>query len=432
MEQRDFVIAENMGRPDLVSRKLRFFVGTMMLALVLAVALGTTGNVSNAKAFGASTSLTILSGDVSVRHGNGAFVAAVDGETLNEGDAVRTAAQARAILTYFEGSTVTIEPASEISIDRAETLADGGTVVAMTQTLGRTWHVVTKLITGSSKYQVKTPASTASVRGTEFQVDADATVTTITTTEGTVVAQVEDPSAPGATVDVPVTAGMTQTQVKHSAAAPARAATEPERKATVTINGTNGLVVDPAGRANGVSKDGKLVVQTPGAQVKRVDGTIVITLPNVLDGRLAALVSKRSDDDDDDVDVEVKVEDRGVVQVLTDSAKSDGVRKAGGFELTRAAGTTQGRTLDDTEMENVQEPKTGSPSLGVQNGPQGTKRLVPATPARQTVAPTKRPSNGNDTKTAAPRVTTTPRPAVSVRSLTAPSPNRTPSPTTRD
>lgn len=436
--------AENMGRPTLVSRKLRFFVGTMMLALTFAVALGTTGNVSNAKAFGASTSLTILSGDVSVRHGSGAFVAAVDGETLNEGDAVRTAADARAILTYFEGSTVTIEPASEISIDRAETLADGGTVVTMTQTLGRTWHVVTKLITGSSKYEVKTPASTASVRGTEFQVDADATATTVTTTEGTVVAQVEDPAAAGATVSVPVSSGMTQTQVKHAAAAPARAATQPERKATVTIDGTSGLVVDPAGRSNGVSSDGRVVVQTPGAQVRRVDGTIVITLPNVLDGRLAALVEKKNENDDDDVQVQVRVEDRGVVQVLADSARSDGVRKAGGFELTRVAGKTQGRAFDDTEREDVREPKTGSPALGVRNGPQGTRRIVPATPVRPTAAPARRPNDDNKDNQNEPRRATTPRPAATPRSEATrrpqtlitnakrASPTRTPAPTERD
>ena len=430
----------------MVSKKLRFFVGTMMLALVFAVAQGTSGAFSNAKDFGASTSLTILSGDVSVRHGGGAFVAAVDGETLNAGDAVRTAADARAILTYFEGSTVTIEPASEMSIDNAETLADGGTVVVMTQTLGRTWHVVTKLITGSSKYEVKTPASTASVRGTEFQVDADANVTTVTTTEGTVMQHVDDPSTAGAAVDVQVTAGTTQTQVKHSAAAPARPMTEPERKATVTISGTNGLVIDPAGRANGVAKGGKVVVQTPGAQVRRVDGTIVITLPNVLDGQLATFVSKKNADDDDDVDVQAKVEDRGVVQVLTDTAKSDGIRKTGGFELTRAAGTTEGRPLDDTEKEDVSDPKTGTPSVGVQSGPQGTKRLVPATPERPTVAPTRRPTNGNDKPKSTARPTATPRP--SSRSESTPrspvslaplandtrvtAPARTPAPTKKD
>jgi len=416
----------------------------MMLALVLAVALGTTGNVSNAKAFGASTSLTILSGDVSVRHGNGAFVAAVDGETLSEGDAVRTAADARAILTYFEGSTVTIEPASELSIDNAETLADGGTVVVMTQALGRTWHVVTKLITGSSKYEVKTPASTASVRGTEFQVDVDATVTTVATTEGTVVAHVDGPATSGATLDVPVKAGMTQTQKKNAPASPAKTATAPERKATVTVAATNGLVTDAAGRTNGITTSGKVVVQTPGAQVKRVDGKIVVTLPNVLDGELATFVAKKNADDDDDVDVEAKIEDNGSVQTLTDTAVSDGAKKIGGFEVKRANGKTEGRSLDDTEKEDLKAPKTGTPSVGVLSGPQGTRRLVPATPERPTVAPTRRPTNDKSKSTPRPAATakpttrseSTPRSLVTLVPLAndsrLPLPILTPSPTKRD
>ena len=76
--------------------------------------------------------------------------------------------------------------------------------------------------------------------------------------------------------------------------------------------------------------------------------------------------------------------------------KSDGIRKTGGFELTRAAGKTEARPLDEAEKEKVSDPKTGSPSVGVQNGPQGTKRLVPATTERPTVAPTRRPKSGDD------------------------------------
>ncbi|MDO8506856.1 MAG: FecR domain-containing protein, partial [Candidatus Limnocylindria bacterium] len=170
---------ECMGRPRVGVRRLRFIVGTVALALVLAIALGVTGVVSNAKAFGAATTLTIISGDVNVRHGAvGAFALATDGEILNEGDGVRTGTDGRAVLTHFEGSTVTIEPATELTIENSSTLADGGTVVVMTQSVGRTWHVVTRLITGSSKYEVRTPASTASVRGTAFTVDTDGDTTT--------------------------------------------------------------------------------------------------------------------------------------------------------------------------------------------------------------------------------------------------------------
>ncbi|HUQ42126.1 MAG TPA: FecR family protein, partial [Candidatus Limnocylindrales bacterium] len=259
---------------------------TLAFGLVLMLALSFSGVVSTARAYSASTALTILSGDVMVSHRGGEYFAAMDGQILSEGDSVKTAADSRAVLTYFEGSTVTIEPSTELTINSAATLADGGTVVVMTQAAGRTWHVVTKLIGGTSKYEVKTPASTASVRGTEFEVNSDATSTTVSTTEGTVMAQVDDPSSPGALVEVPVAAGTTQTQARHAAPSAARAMPEPARKVTVTVESTNTLVVDPLGRTNGVTPEGKHVVQTPGAQVKRVDGKSVITLPNLPDGTL--------------------------------------------------------------------------------------------------------------------------------------------------
>src|SRR4051812_6834873 len=347
------------------STRLRFAVATSALTFVLAIAFGAVGAVSNAQVFGASTSLTVLSGDVLVRHGTEDFSFGVDGQVLHEGDTVRTGTDARAVLTYFEGSTVTIEPDSQLTIENSATLADGSTVVVMSQAFGRTWHVVTKLITGSSKYDVKTPASTASVRGTEFEVSSDDAATTVSTTEGTVMQNVVDP-VDGHRVNVPVTAGATHTQPKNEPASPSHKQAEPERKVTITVGAANSLVVDPLGRTNGVTKEGKLVVQTPGAQVKRVDGKIVITLPNLPDGKLATRIEKLNEDDDADADVEATLEERGSAPVdLKESAHSDGAAKLAGFEFTRANGRTSGRALSDDEREALPTPHASKPAQNI-------------------------------------------------------------------
>jgi FecR protein len=379
------------------STRLRSAVAVAGLTFVLAIAFGAMGAVSNAKVFGASTSLTVLSGDVLVRHGSGDFVAAADGQVLNEGDTIRTGADARAVLTYFEGSSVTVEPDTQLTIDNAATLADGGTVVVMTQAFGRTWHVVTKLITGSSKYDVRTPASTASVRGTEFEVNSDEDQTTVSTTEGTVVAHVNDPTQRGVTVDVPVTAGMTQTQSKDDAPGAVKLGAEPERVVTVAVGAQNSLVVDPVGRSNGFTKDGKKVVQTPGAQVTRVDGKIVITLPDLPDGVVATRVEKLSPEDDDDVDVEATLQQRGEAPVdLKEHARPDGSAKTAGFEFKKNSGKAEGRALDEQPLPS---PRTGTAAQTVVNGPHGTKRLVtPAAPAQ------KKNDRGNDAPASTPRV----------------------------
>ena len=301
------VEAGDTGEAYLSARRVRISVAVVAVGFVLALVLGSAGLLGGGKALGSSTTLTVIGGDVQVRHGaSGQFVAAVDGELLQAGDAIQTASESRAVLTFFEGSTVTIEPGSQLQIDAA-TFQGSSTIVQMTQSVGRTWHVVTKLVTGDSKYEVRTPTSTASVRGTQFTVDDDANGTTITTTEGTVLDKVPDPQNPQQTIDVPVTAGQQHQQSKNAPPAPLNPAPAPDRKVTISLDDDNSIVIDTAGRANGIDRNGKVVLQTPGATLTRVDGHLVITLPNIPDGRLQALTRKSGGD----VTVETTVEDKG-------------------------------------------------------------------------------------------------------------------------
>ena len=328
----------------------------MVLGFLLFMAFGVGGGFGG-RALAAATTVTIISGDIQVRHGATApFVSATDGEVLAAGDTLRTGDDARAVLTYFEGSTVSIEPNSELTIENASSLSDGSTIVLMQQNFGRTWHVVTKLITGNSKYEVRTPASTASVRGTAFQVDSDGERTIVTTTEGTVVDRVADPDHRGQTVDVPVPAGKTHEQKKNARPAPAANAPRPERTVTVTLDDQSSLVIDAQGRANGIDRNGKKHLETPGAQLTKTnDGKLQIVLPNVSDGRLEARVRKA---DGGEVDLQTTVEDRGMEPVKTQSkvtADNSGEGRAS-VDLTR---TADGRT-------NVKQ-STGSASSKTQS-----------------------------------------------------------------
>src|SRR6266511_3235714 len=131
-------------------RRLQKAVGSVVLAFLLFVAFG-VGGVFGGRALAAATTVTIISGDIQVRHGpTGSFVTATDGEVLVAGDTVRSGDGARAVLTYFEGSTVSVEPNTELTIETASSFADGSTVVVMQQAIGRPWHVVTKLTSGNS------------------------------------------------------------------------------------------------------------------------------------------------------------------------------------------------------------------------------------------------------------------------------------------
>ena len=314
--------------------RVRLIVGVAVLGLILALVLGSAGLFGAGRALGSSTTITVIGGDVSIRHGaTSSFAAAVDGEILNPGDTVKTGADGRAVLTYFEGSTVSVEPNTELTIDAAAAQGND-TIVQMTQTVGRTWHVVTKLVTGSSKYEVRTPASTASVRGTAFTVDADTSGTTITTTEGTVLDEVPDPANPGRTIDVPVPAGQQHSQARGQGAGPTRQTPAPDRKVTMTISDQNTIVIDTLGRANGFDENGKKKLQTPGATLEVVDGHLVITLPNIPPGLLTVLTRTGAGD----VDVTTVVTDHGTT--TSSSAKLNSANGRGSVDVSGKPGAT--------------------------------------------------------------------------------------------
>src|SRR5437773_1640578 len=184
-----------------------------LTVLVVAVALGLGSSAvlaPEADALVSISTLTVVDGSVLISHAGSGFAPAREGEVVAAGDTIRTESGAAAEITYFEGSSVRLEADTQIVVESLRSEADGGTVIGMMQTLGRTWHVVTKLISGSSRYEVRTPSSTASVRGTIFavdvHVDADGPAATVTTKEGIVVH-----TAAGAVTGVRVSAGQEST-----------------------------------------------------------------------------------------------------------------------------------------------------------------------------------------------------------------------------
>jgi hypothetical protein len=345
------------------STRLRVTVASVTFAFCMAIAFGVIGASARAdQAQAASTSLSVLGGDVRIRHASGDVTVAADGDLLAAADSVETGADGRAVITFFEGSTVEIEPSSAISIDALSVEADGGTIVRLTQAAGRTWHVVTKLLTGSSRYEVRTPASTASVRGTQFEIDVTVVdgdpVATVLTSEGRVAHSAPDPARPGETTEVIVTPGT------QASARPGRPVEQPRPKAvdqrtvTVRVESPTSLVVDPLGRANGVRADGKVVVQTPGARVERSGGAMTVTLPNIPDGKIGTHVDGDGVAKDVDVTTTVADEDADPV-VLRDHVRTTrgGQQKTGVDVKSGASKKPEVRPITTPERSALPTPK---------------------------------------------------------------------------
>lgn len=331
--------------------------------------------------------LTVISGDVLARFGGVDFSFAADGAVLYVGATVRTGADARAVITLFEGSTVELEPASEITIEQATTHG-GSTIVQLAQSLGRSWHVVTHLTSADSRYEVRTPAATASVRGTAFEVavgDGHAgPTTTVTTTEGRVAT-----ADAAAGREVLVSADQTTTVRANMAPEPPHSAPDAERVVTVAALAESSLVVDPLGRANGV-KDGKIVAQTPGARVRIQDGIITVTLPNVPEGVFATTVGRSAGAP---VTVSTTVTDKDKEPVtVTSAAQAGGGSTTSGVLLRKVGDRPEVRALTADETKQWSDLKvTPKKKTSIQGAARPSHRasVTPQATHRASAAPKK-------------------------------------------
>jgi hypothetical protein len=104
--------------------------------------------------------LYVDEGAVEVDSGKG-WIAAQDGMELSINDKVRTL-EGKATIVIFEGEMTRLEPNTEVSIKE---LSLESTTIS--QNSGSTWNRITKL-GGVAEYNVETPTTVATVRGTGF------------------------------------------------------------------------------------------------------------------------------------------------------------------------------------------------------------------------------------------------------------------------
>lgn len=135
-------------------------IAAVVLSVALALGLGSTVVLApQADALVSSSTLTVVDGTVFILHGSDQRLAR-EGDVIAAGDTLRAGTAAAAEITYFDGSSLRIEANADIVMQSLPT-ANG----SVGCTLGRAWHVVTNLIGGGSRYEVRTRSSTASVRG---------------------------------------------------------------------------------------------------------------------------------------------------------------------------------------------------------------------------------------------------------------------------
>ncbi len=226
--------------------------------IVFALLLFTGRESSTAQA----SSLAVYSGTVE-RFDGDEWRALADDSELGEGDRLRTTGEGRALITFVGGSTVALEPGTELVLVRVRS-DDGVRTIELEQISGALWsHVLSAAPAEGASYLVRTPDALVRADGTAFSTEVRPGETEVTAAEGSV-----DVEANGERVTL-----------EASESVVARASTDrrltdrtPTEASTLTIDAPFvASVVSQHGQATGVQAQGDVHQHLPGATTTMPD-----------------------------------------------------------------------------------------------------------------------------------------------------------------
>jgi hypothetical protein len=221
----------------------------------------------------------------------GPIVAAVDGQDVAVGDRVISGPDTNLVLTFFEGSTFTITPNTDIIVERLQgdqTSRD----FSLRLNAGTIWARVVSLVNPVSRFEVRTPTAVAVVRGSQIgaRVLPDGTFQ-CWTREGAMSVQ----TSTGQQADlVPGETVLVQPDGQIAAQRPFEPAASLLR---FDVRGSVwSVVVHPDGGANGIVDPGVVASQTFGALVTpytAAAGALAFEVPANVSGRYLLVLHGR-------------------------------------------------------------------------------------------------------------------------------------------
>lgn len=272
-----------------MKKKIALGIMGVFIAFVLIIAgmILVPSLFSSKTTYSESTVLSVISGDVQIREADGnEWKDAKDEMKLAAGDTIRTGADSYALITFFEGSTMNIEPNSQIQVQAIEQ-AEGSdsTIVRLKQMAGETWNRVEKLVDSISKFEIETPAGTGSAKGTTIGMvigpDGETTMR-VYEGEGSLFSQ----------GPVIIGEGMQSSSQQGQSPSAASPIPMPESVLRITMSPSAWAnTVDPIGRSAGMVPPGIVVNQIPGAVTSGYGiQPQFIEIPNPEDGTYAIVI----------------------------------------------------------------------------------------------------------------------------------------------
>lgn len=154
-----------MEKSNSFKKKFRIIIPVIVIiCIIVIVGFFLTPKVVADKA---KAQLIINSGDVQIKSEGEPWKSAENGIYLYSYDSVKTGDNSSASIILFETSIIRLDSNTQVTIE--ELIRDKETSVTIQQDSGRTWNTVYK-ISGIDNYEVQTPTTVASVRGTAFVV----------------------------------------------------------------------------------------------------------------------------------------------------------------------------------------------------------------------------------------------------------------------
>lgn len=183
---------ESVGRP-FRWRWPRLFNGRTVLLLMVLCASSwgqpAFAQSSGPKRVSTTATLSILAGTVQhVPAGGTQPKPAVNGMNLNLGDRVTTGPKSTALITFLEGSTLTVQPESDVAVTKAD-IGKKSSKVKVQINVGTVWARVVRLVDPDSSFSLESNTATATVHDGLIggQQNADGTFSCWTRTQGMMV-----------------------------------------------------------------------------------------------------------------------------------------------------------------------------------------------------------------------------------------------------
>ena len=233
-------------------------------AAVLAIAaLAATLVLDQGTTTAYASTVSVFAGGVEQQTDSG-WVSITDGDQLAEGARLRTDNEGSALLTFLDGTTVGVEPNSELLIELAHVVDSRR--IRLQQFSGRLWNDVVANTSEGSSYIISTPDTMITAHGTLFETAINEDETMVNTIEGLVELEAGSERAFVAPGEV----GRAQ---RHRQLAAVERSASAQQALGISVDAPHAAaIVAPDGKATGVRPDGVTFQQIAGAATSRPNG----------------------------------------------------------------------------------------------------------------------------------------------------------------